>query len=72
MLMTLNSLLTTYSQLLFNVFNCCLQSSGAFGGLVLHRLHRLQEGRYVGHHDLRQQKVFTAYRSNKDITDMTN
>lgn len=42
----------TYSQLLFNVFNCGLQSSGPLCGLILHCFHRLQEGCYIGHHHL--------------------
>ena len=43
----------TYIQLLLDVLDGRLQRPGALGGLVLHRLHRLQERGHVGHHHLR-------------------
>lgn len=45
----------THSELLFDVLNGCLQSSGPLCGFVLHGLHRLQEGRYIGDHHLQHQ-----------------
>lgn len=44
----------THSQLLFDVFNCGLQSPGPLCGFILHCLHRLKEGRDVGHHHLQR------------------
>ncbi len=44
----------THSLLLFDVFNRGLQSSGPLCGFILHSLHRLQQGRYIGHHHLQQ------------------
>lgn len=45
---------STYSQLLLDVFNCGLQRSGPLSGFILYCLHRLQEGRHVRHHHLEQ------------------
>lgn len=44
--------MTAYCEFLFNTFNGGLQGSGPPRGLVLHSLHRLQQGRHVGHHHL--------------------
>lgn len=48
-------LIITHSQLLFNVFNSSLQSSGPLCGFILHCLNRLQEGCHISHHHLQQQ-----------------
>lgn len=44
--------MTAYREFLFNTFNGGLQGPGPPRGLVLHSLHRLQQGRHVGHHHL--------------------
>ena len=41
-----------YRELLLDALDGGLQGPGAPRGLVLHRLHRLQQGRHVGHHHL--------------------